>query len=428
MTERLSAGILLYRVVDGRLEVLLAHPGGPFHAARDAGNWTIPKGEPSAGEDLAGAALREFEEETGSRPNRGTLLPLGSVRQKGGKVVHAWAVAGDLDAGRAVSNTFEMEWPPRSGQLRSFPEIDRVAWFAPDEARRRVKGAQAPFVDRLEALLADPAGLRVARGSPGLADLAGAERAVASGERAGPEWDAATYDRIADPQARWGAAVVERLDPSGVSAILDAGCGSGRVTELLLERVPGAHVVALDGSSRMIDEARRRLARYGDRVSFVVADLREPLPVGPVDAIVSTATFHWVPDHAGLFRRLAAVLRSGGRLVAQYGGAGNIATVIRAMNELGNPVPDRWTYPEPEAERELLVAAGFRDVETWLQPEPTRFDAGEPFETFLATVILREHVDGMAEAERREFIGAVAARLPGPVLDYVRLNVVARRS
>ncbi len=242
------------------------------------------------------------------------------------------------------------------------------------------------------------------------------------------EWDAATYDRVADPQARWGADVIARLDPRGVGRVLDAGCGSGRVTEQLLERLPEAHVVALDGSGRMLEEAARRLAPFGSRVSFVCADLREPVLLDePVDAIVSTATFHWVPDHAGLFRRLAAVLRPGGQLVAQYGGRGNIASVVRAVAELGDPIPGRWTYAEPEDERRCLADAGFVDVQAWLHPEPTSFEAGESFETFLATVVLREHVALLPEQDRAAFVHAVASRLPGPFLDYVRLNVVARR-
>jgi trans-aconitate 2-methyltransferase len=141
------------------------------------------------------------------------------------------------------------------------------------------------------------------------------------------EWDAGTYDRVADPMTRWGVAVLERLPLKGSERVLDAGCGSGRVTELLAERLPEGTVVALDGSSAMVEAARTRLERFGDRIEYVVADLLDPLPVEPVDAILSTATFHWVLDHDRLFRNLAAVLRPGGRLVAQCGGAGNIARV-----------------------------------------------------------------------------------------------------
>src|SRR4051794_18295665 len=141
------------------------------------------------------------------------------------------------------------------------------------------------------------------------------------------DWDAATYDRIADPQARWGAAVVERLPLAGDERVLDAGCGTGRVTKLLLDRLPGGRVVALDGSPSMIEQARRRLSD-GGRVEYVVADLAQPLPIHePVDAILSTATFHWIADHQAMFGHLAAVLRPGGPLTAQCGGAGNVASV-----------------------------------------------------------------------------------------------------
>jgi predicted NUDIX family NTP pyrophosphohydrolase len=156
---RQSAGILLFRrpAATGtpEIEVLLAHPGGPFFARRDEGHWSIPKGEPDGGEeDLIGVARREFAEEVGveppaSGPDGSPPIPLGTIVQKGGKLVHGWAVEGDLDPDAAVSNTFEMEWPPRSGRRQVFPEIDRVAWFGPDEARRRLKPTQIPFVDRL---------------------------------------------------------------------------------------------------------------------------------------------------------------------------------------------------------------------------------------------------------------------------------------
>jgi predicted NUDIX family NTP pyrophosphohydrolase len=149
MASRISAGILLFRPRDGRLEVLLAHPGGPFFANRDAGHWTIPKGEADGDESMIDVARREFEEETGHPPPAGEPLELGSIVQKGGKVVHAWGLEGDLDPSNAVSNTFEMVWPPGSGRVRAFPEIDRVEWFDVDEARRRVKPTQIPLIDRL---------------------------------------------------------------------------------------------------------------------------------------------------------------------------------------------------------------------------------------------------------------------------------------
>jgi predicted NUDIX family NTP pyrophosphohydrolase len=150
MSER-SAGILLFRRGGGGIEVLLVHPGGPFWTRKDAGAWSLPKGAVDAGEDPLAAARREFGEELGTPPPAGEPLSLGEVRQRSGKVVQAWALEGDLDAGAIRSNTFEMEWPPRSGARQKFPEVDRAVWFAPDEARRRLLPAQAPFLDRLLA-------------------------------------------------------------------------------------------------------------------------------------------------------------------------------------------------------------------------------------------------------------------------------------
>lgn len=244
------------------------------------------------------------------------------------------------------------------------------------------------------------------------------------------DWDAATYDRVSGPQARWGSAVLDRLPLAGDETVLDAGCGSGRVTELLAERLPGGRVIALDGSPSMIGEARRRLARFGDRVSYVVADLGRPftLPGGRVaDAILSTATFHWVLDHDALFRNLAAVVRPGGRLVAQCGGAGNIASVLAVLATIGDGWLGDKQFATPEATAVRLERAGFVDVETWLQPEPTRFEAGEPFETFLRTVILGNHLDRLPPAERDGFVREVAERLGEPAVDYVRLNILATR-
>ena len=153
VARRTSAGILLYRVAPGGLEVLLGHPGGPAFRSRDHGHWSVPKGEVEEGEVLESVARREFEEETGHPVPDGPMLTLGDTVQKGGKLVVAWAVEGDLDPADARSNTFEMEWPPGSGFRGTYAEIDRVAWFRPDEARTRIKDAQAVFIDRLEALL-----------------------------------------------------------------------------------------------------------------------------------------------------------------------------------------------------------------------------------------------------------------------------------
>jgi predicted NUDIX family NTP pyrophosphohydrolase len=147
-----SAGLLVHRGTADDLEVFLVHPGGPYWARKDLGAWSIPKGEISPDEDPLLAARREFEEETGSAVD-GPTIALGEIRQAGGKRVLAWAVRGDLDAAQIRSNTFEIEWPPRSGRMCAFPEVDRAAWFAIDEARRRILPSQAPLLDRLLAVL-----------------------------------------------------------------------------------------------------------------------------------------------------------------------------------------------------------------------------------------------------------------------------------
>jgi predicted NUDIX family NTP pyrophosphohydrolase len=154
MASRRSAGILLYRLPAAGLEVLLVHPGGPYWAKKDAGAWSIPKGEIGEDEDPAAAARREFEEELGTALPGVPLLDLGAVRQRGGKEVVAWAAEGDLDPAGIRSNTFTMVWPPRSGLEREFPEVDRAGWFDAHAAREKLLAAQAPFVDRLVEALA----------------------------------------------------------------------------------------------------------------------------------------------------------------------------------------------------------------------------------------------------------------------------------
>jgi trans-aconitate 2-methyltransferase len=243
------------------------------------------------------------------------------------------------------------------------------------------------------------------------------------------DWDAPTYDRIAHPMARWGETVLERLLLTGSERVLDAGCGSGRVTERLLERLPAGSVVALDASPRMVEEARQRLTAFGDRVEFVVADLAQPLGIAPVDAILSTATFHWIADHDALFANLAVVLRPGGQLVAQCGGGHNLARVMAIIDDLD---PERrlwrpWHFATPEDTRRRLEAAGFDDVNVWLNDEPTPI----PLDTlaeYLRTIILGSTLERMPEPDREPFVQAVAARLPDGLLDYVRLNIVARRA
>lgn len=238
-------------------------------------------------------------------------------------------------------------------------------------------------------------------------------------------WDASTYDRVANPHVEWGRKVLSRLVLAGHEAVMDAGCGTGRVTELLLAAAPGVRVTAIDASADMIGEARRRLSPWGERVELVVGDLLGPLP-GPFDAVLSTATFHWIHDHDRLFANLAAALLPGGQLVAQCGGAGNIAAVHEALTALGARVDDTY-FAGPDETAARLERAGFGEVSCWLEEEPTPFGSEEELVTFLATVVLRRQLAEVDPGERPAFAREVARRLPGHVVDYVRLNIVARR-
>jgi predicted NUDIX family NTP pyrophosphohydrolase len=152
-----SAGLLVYRRAEAGIEVLLVHPGGPYWRRKDDGAWSIPKGEHDADEESLDVAIREFREELGvDPPSTAAAVPLGEHRQPSGKLVTAWAVEGDVDVTEVVSNTFEIEWPPRSGRTAEFPEVDRAGWFPPDEARRKLLRGQVILLDRLAALLDDP--------------------------------------------------------------------------------------------------------------------------------------------------------------------------------------------------------------------------------------------------------------------------------
>jgi trans-aconitate 2-methyltransferase len=243
------------------------------------------------------------------------------------------------------------------------------------------------------------------------------------------EWDAATYDEVSDPQFEWGVEVLERLDLRGDEVALDAGCGSGRVTEQLLDRLPGGRVIAVDGSEAMIEKAKERL---GDRASYLVADLVALEVEEPVDLIFSTATLHWIPDHDRLFRQLRAALKPGGRLVAQCGGQGNVAThtqaivAVAARPEFGQHLTDAkglWNFASPEETEPRLAAAGFADSRCWLQPKPVQ--PARPLE-FISTVTLGPLLDQLPEEKRRPFAEAVLEASESPlVLDYVRLNIEA---
>ena len=243
------------------------------------------------------------------------------------------------------------------------------------------------------------------------------------------DWDAATYDRVADPMARWGIGVLDRLPLRGDERVLDAGCGSGRVTEALAERLPAGHVVGVDASPAMIAEAGRRLERFGDRVELIVADLARPLPLeAPVDAILSTATFHWIRDHDALFANLAAVLVPGGRLAAQCGAPGNLDRVRKALAELADGWLGNVWFPTAQETEARLRAAGFNEVRTWVVQAPTRIEPEATLVEYLETICLRDHLERLAPAERRPFVRAVVRRLGEPLIDYVRLNIDAHRA
>jgi trans-aconitate 2-methyltransferase len=248
----------------------------------------------------------------------------------------------------------------------------------------------------------------------------------------GGDWDAVAYDRLSDPQLGWGTAVLERLALRGHETVLDAGCGSGRVTQKLLERLTGGRVVALDASSTMLSEARRRLGPAGERVAFVHADLLDLTAQtlgddAPVDAVFSTATFHWIQDHERLFANLASVLRPGCRLVAQCGGAGNIASLLAIVHGLGVERAGVWNYASLPDTQRRLESAGFEDIHVWLHDEPTPFASTEQLTDYLETVCLRQSVGSMPAAQRTQLLRDVVSAMPDRVIDYVRLNIDARR-
>lgn len=255
------------------------------------------------------------------------------------------------------------------------------------------------------------------------------------------EWNAETYHRISNPQFDWGTVVLARLPLDGNECVLDVGCGTGRLTEQLLARLPRGRVVGVDQSSNMVNVARDHLKQKGASVQLLVADAAAlPIREG-ADAVFSTATFHWVLDHGRLFRSLHVALRPGGRLVAQCGGAKNLARIHHRTDGLMKdarfaPYFTNWTEPWEFADAETtarrLADAGFEDIETSLVPSPVVFPEAEPFRTFITNVICRPHLAHLPdEATRDAFITRVTRLAadddPPFELDYWRLNIRARR-
>jgi trans-aconitate 2-methyltransferase len=254
------------------------------------------------------------------------------------------------------------------------------------------------------------------------------ERVSHTGPR---DWDADIYDEVAKPQFDWSQEVLGRLSLRGDETVLDAGCGSGRVTEQLIERLPHGRVIAIDGSRSMVERAR---ARLGDRADVRLGDLSELELEAEVDVVFSNAVFHWILDHERLFERLHAALVRGGGLVAQCGGKGNVANLAQAIRAVAadpqfaphlSGAPQMWNFAGPEETGARLTVAGFDPVRCWLTPRPVRPE--RPLE-FLATVTLGPHLDRLPADLHDDFVRKVAAEMRQPLtLDYVRLNIEARR-
>lgn len=243
------------------------------------------------------------------------------------------------------------------------------------------------------------------------------------------DWDATTYTRVALPHEDWARAVLERLGLEGGETVLDAGCGSGRTTKIVIERVPDGRVIAVDGSPSMVEGVKKVLR---PRDVAIVSDLTKLELDEEVDAVFSTAVFHWILDHDALFARMRAALKDGGRFAAQCGGKGNIDAFRRAGEEVARRDPyaahlagieGLWNYAEPEETEARLRNAGFADVRCWLEPWPV--DPPEP-EVFARAICLGAHVERLPDDLRDQFVADVLALQPTPLrLDYVRLNISA---
>ena len=245
------------------------------------------------------------------------------------------------------------------------------------------------------------------------------------------EWNAEVYDETSDYQTLWGLEVLDRMPLAGDETVLDAGCGTGRVTRGLVERVPRGHVIAVDASAAMVEWARAALPQVVDVHQI---DLSKLELADPVDAVLSTAVFHWIPDHDNLFRRLHASLRGGGLLAAQCGGEGNIGRFAEALGEVAAKPPFEqflgawrgpWNFSSAGAATAALERAGFEAIECWLEPKTV---APERPRDYLETVILGLHLERLPQDMRGAYLDAVLAAAPEPLeLDYVRLNIDARR-
>jgi trans-aconitate 2-methyltransferase len=245
------------------------------------------------------------------------------------------------------------------------------------------------------------------------------------------DWDAATYDRISAPQQRWAAEQLDRLELAGDEVVVDTGCGSGKITLELVRRLPHGTVYAVDAAPSMVAHTQEAL---GDRATALCQDLVDLALPEPVDVVFSNATFHWIPDHDALFEALHRNMKPGARLLAQCGGRGNIDSFRKTAERVAGEEPFTpyfsdwkrpWNYATAEETAERLRRAGFHEVSTWLEERPTELE--EP-RSFIATVCLVRHLDPLPEELRDRFVDTVMERVGEPVvLDYVRLNMSARR-
>lgn len=241
-------------------------------------------------------------------------------------------------------------------------------------------------------------------------------------------WRGHQYDQVANPQYHWGLGVVDRLPDSGVTRILDAGCGSGRVTEQVLKRFGGAEVVAIDSSASMLSTAHNRLAAYGSRLTLAEVDLSDGgalLQLGRFDAVISTGTLHWVVDHRQLFLDLRQTMSGGGVLASQSGGEGSIEAVRVILDDLGIEWRSMNKYANADETRRHLVDAGFESAECWMTEEPVVFDDRDGLRAYLLDGVIAPYVSALPTDAREEVAAEVAGRLPVPELRFLRLNVRA---
>jgi len=253
------------------------------------------------------------------------------------------------------------------------------------------------------------------------------------------DWDGVAYQRLSDPQFGWGMRVLSSVELRGDECVLDLGCGPGRLTAELLKRLPRGRVIAVDASPSMIATARRQLDHFGARLSFLLGDLLRLEVHSVADLAFSTAVFHYVADHARLFRVIHRALKPGGRLVAQCGGGPNLERIRGRADRLMSDArfatffrdwQNPWNYTSPEATAERLRAAGFVEVETGLEETPIPFDAADRFREFARTVVVRLYLAAIPdEASREDFLNALVAQAAGDTppftLDYWRLNIRA---